>query len=1493
MKIIINYKLPKFKDNKIIQFDIINKYTIDLLSIENKIKGGDIFDEINLDDIIIKKDKDKKDIYTNNINQEDKDKDKITISKKNSILKEVDKESLISKSNKKLNFSVIDNSLIKKHKIQVKKEKLYNNYIINKINFSKFNSLYDIKLLIYYLLNVPIENQYLYSSNYPSLFYSYQNITTLEYINTNIEEIINDSNIKYFNNIPIDFDIINNRNSYKITTYEKNSYINNVIDSILELDLIILDELILDKELLNSEIQKDDELLNILYSGFIEKFFPYYDDNLFLLYLNKENKYIEYPNLKIKSSNIIDKCDKISEIFSYKNIKLNISKYPRKFIYQISSYNNIKNINLQDIFNNIEIIKIPNLKKIELQLLNDDKYIYFNKINIINNINNLEASQKLYINNKNYNSLLNSNYLNNKNIVLFVYNIINDKYEINELIYIILDEYFNIFIINNINTYNILDDKIYEKIIIDNINIFLLNLYKNKIISKKKEINKLNLQLISFDYQIILNENIGNQEFQKLINNIKEYENIDFYKILNIDNINNILELELNKINYLLKSIDINLLEYTNNFYQFYSNYILSEKYSKLLYTTKINIVNRIKDIKIELINFNSDEYNNIYPIILFLLHNILSNKSKTNNIIVSTNKLKKLKEIDPVLYNINKKNTNNLYSRKCQSSQQPEIATEKEIKSKKIQNYIKYWNFTTGEPIYYYCDSKKFPTVKFLTNLHPNNYCIPCCKKKSLDDVKIKSKYVDIHKECLQNYIYDKKKSIIDEKSRYIMNYSSKIIIENLRLMQIPDTLNKLFIKYYDLSDEGRDTDLNYYILGLNQDTTNITNLGILHILAFILDKKLFDTIEIIKDLFIKDNNFIKFIYNSNLLNYYNSTKDFLIIFNNLFQNKILLKDLNYEFNEWNELFIDIAKYLGYIFIIFEEDENLNLIIPPNIKFVNEYIYSNENYKFVFLIKRNYKNKFLYYPIIRTNYLEYYNSNKFYNKFYFYNDNIVNIIKQIVKKSLNSNQNNLSLNLNIIEEFILENKYYKILKYFINQKFEIYAILLEKEIKSKKEYIYLIINKQKVINEYYSNKNINKLLEFNYIKIGTYNIKLNNILEFIKDYNKYIYLKNKNYYSEHYLKLYINELSINKDLNNIINLHTIIQNYQNIETNNINNNEKLILYDYIYINNFLICNNKIIGIQINNNNSYISSNLELKKGIELIDNKKKYIQNILKKNKINKEDIINILIREFNNYKFSTINYLYNPHNINNIIYNKQQKLDTRISKLNESLYHTNLYNLLLLHFTYELNSLKNTIIRNKIKLLINNMTNKDFDLIINNKYNKLKEIFNKSLNIKDNNLFLKIYNNIYKFLKDNIINLFDNSLNNYKDVKKSIINNFDNTKFLIDKLYIYDILNLKKEKAINELNNILKNVIIDTKINNKYNILNIELCSKTTESYYCKNNKLIISHKFYKELLEILYYDLTNPFKQTLILNLLNYNLNNIYKFKQNINEKIYIYL
>ena len=170
-----------------------------------------------------------------------------------------------------------------------------------------------------------------------------------------------------------------------------------------------------------------------------------YNYELFQLYLNNESKSDIYPKLNIKKNNILNKINNLNELVQEHKKKYNINENIKGLIYKISSYLNNKTYNLQDIFNNIELIKIENLVKIEIQLYLSDKYIYYEKINILNRIEN----STLY--------LLSSNY--DKNVLVFLIYISNNKYKLKNIpIYIILDEY------GNYNIHLIIDEILELKI---------------------------------------------------------------------------------------------------------------------------------------------------------------------------------------------------------------------------------------------------------------------------------------------------------------------------------------------------------------------------------------------------------------------------------------------------------------------------------------------------------------------------------------------------------------------------------------------------------------------------------------------------------------------------------------------------------------------------------------------------------------------------------------------------------------------------------------------------------------------------------------------------------------------------------------------------------------------------------------------------------------------------------------------------------------------
>ena len=66
------------------------------------------------------------------------------------------------------------------------------------------------------------------------------------------------------------------------------------------------------------------------------------------------------------------------------------------------------------------------------------------------------------------------------------------------------------------------------------------------------------------------------------------------------------------------------------------------------------------------------------------------------------------------------------------------------------------------------------------------------------------------------------------------------------------------------------------------------------------------------------------------------------------------------------------------------------------------------------------------------------------------------------------------------------------------------------KNASDKQAYQQLLQEKQKILNSSYNNfGTYNKQFNYNYININKYDIKFNSLIEFIDEYNKFIYSKN------------------------------------------------------------------------------------------------------------------------------------------------------------------------------------------------------------------------------------------------------------------------------------------------------------------------------------------------------------------------------------------------
>lgn len=195
-----------------------------------------------------------------------------------------------------------------------------------------------------------------------------------------------------------------------------------------------------------------------------------------------------------------------------------------------------------------------------------------------------------------------------------------------------------------------------------------------------------------------------------------------------------------------------------------------------------VSIKYLFNQVQFELINVTNDNFNVIYSFVRYLSCDFIV---KYKNTVLSIDSVLSLKSLDPVLYTLQ---GDKLYSRICQKKYQPKMLLSlTDIPESEKAKYTRYYNFTTKTPVYYTCPNKLYSHFGFITNIHPSNYCIPCCKKKGKHNH-------EIHKQCLQNHVYVETADV-SIKSRYISNFGKAI--EHKRLSQLPPLLYTYFTEY------------------------------------------------------------------------------------------------------------------------------------------------------------------------------------------------------------------------------------------------------------------------------------------------------------------------------------------------------------------------------------------------------------------------------------------------------------------------------------------------------------------------------------------------------------------------------------------------------------------------------------------------------------------------------------------------------------------------
>lgn len=465
------------------------------------------------------------------------------------------------------------------------------------------------------------------------------------------------------------------------------------------------------------------------------------------------------------------------------------------------------------------------------------------------------------------------------------------------------------------------------------------------------------------------------------------------------------------------------------NEYEYLTNSSAKNKYiTNTIKTKKMVLMNRFSDIKIQVTNLKEREFNTFYKHILRLMSNIPWDK-KTNSQ-SNIKKLKNLKERDPALFNIKKiYKSKKLYSRLCQLKNQPIIHNEPG------KNRVAYWNFTDSTPAYYSCPNPTYPHLNFMTNVHPEKYCMPCCYKLPISK-NPKDKKRIIYDTCLKNKKYEKDKKNIS-KSPYVMSYGKNLITG--RLSRLPSkTLEPLFYNTFSLENTGIDdeckTNAGYYLFGVVQNVKNVSNVGFIFSLAHALEMNIIKLTSIFVKKIENASQYWLTLLNGEICTYFATLKDFLDELKNVFIcNKIS------NFNNWNLVFMELTRlYLGIKVIHFvDSGSGIKINLPKFITSINDYKSKN---KHLIVIQK----KKSFYPI-------YLIDNTIITKLGFIKKRLLDADSYIIREIYNLADYHIQkkykdelIDLYKIKKFIKQSKY-NITRLLINSMNNCYGVLVKK----------------------------------------------------------------------------------------------------------------------------------------------------------------------------------------------------------------------------------------------------------------------------------------------------------------------------------------------------------------------------------------------------------------------------------------------------------------
>lgn len=845
------------------------------------------------------------------------------------------------------------------------------------------------------------------------------------------------------------------------------------------------------------------------------------------------------------------------------------------------------------------------------------------------------------------------------------------------------------------------------------------------------------------------------------------------------------------------------------NNYAYLSNNTVKQKWDQHYEGRIVKMAHRTTDVSFEVSDIREAEFSIFYRYITAFIYRAINSenvKLAISSIKSYTNvkKLRKLKEQDPELYNLKKYGSDKVYSTICQNKKQPLIYTADEMKNMsvgEIKRLTQYWNFTMQKPAFYGCPNKKYPHLSFMVNAHPKHYCLPCCNKKPLTDEgnkKTHMKAICLAKHKFTGY------ELTDGISRHVMNYGKDIDIG--RLAKLPVMVKNLLYDTLEEDDKQYNTELphrpSWYIYGVAQHLPGVQHVGILFSIAEVLTLSPATIITTIIGFLKKHPTVIKMLLNGVLLEYFKSNEELCEIMTDLFLNMKLFAGKLVKFNLWSELFMELFHIVFKISIFtFIDDSSLSDNLQPtqNVQntpidlFVsatlkNEILYLNKiaissDQKYAILIKRENK----YYPIFVLDVERYFRDNEILNRTFPVDHKVIVLLFNMVKFT-NDTKNSIDriIDLAFLAQFTTANTEYKMQTKFINRQNLCYGV---------------IINDSYIPCDYSVYIPDGVPLSFEALDRTKYKLLFTNTMQIIEKINNYI----------------TTDFAVSHE-------------------------QKLYTYQLLKFNNYVaITSNKIIGASAT--------------GLVFYFNDQPSTQSIPIK-----------LIK----YDYTEINAL--------VINNVKPVADQRTKKIGESLYNNYLYQLFIIEFMNYLNNERNDTIRNTIIELIKITNFKKNSDLFQLELKKILADYPSDYTIIQGQLiaFFNIHFNKTDLCNEIIDQLYDFDRVTLSRIKKLPI---DALKIEIKK--IADLITIRRDFDTSNIK--FPNIylpcaegILGSKTTDQSDSMRALQSKNNAE--YCSNSKLIINRDI-DEFIDIFAHDLTDDLKSKYLLS--NLVLDNIIDF------------